>query len=60
MTGKKAASMLRVKGCPRCMGDTLIERDHFGWYERCMHCGFEGDVKEIKSLTAGVSFSEKS
>ena len=29
------------KQCPRCMGGDLYhERDRFGWYMACLHCGF--------------------
>jgi ssDNA-binding Zn-finger/Zn-ribbon topoisomerase 1 len=37
--------MLRLKSCPRCTGDILIDRDHFGWFEQCIQCGYQHDIK---------------
>jgi hypothetical protein len=37
--------MLRLQGCPRCNGDILIDRDHLGWYEQCIQCGYQHDLK---------------
>ncbi len=39
--------MLRFKSCPRCRGDVLIERDQYGWYEYCIQCGYQRDLKWI-------------
>lgn len=33
-----------LKGCPRCGGDTYIDRDLDGWYESCLMCGYSGNV----------------
>ncbi len=43
--------MWKLKGCPRCGGDLLIEKDLFyGWYEKCIQCSFSRDLKEaVKS-----------
>jgi ssDNA-binding Zn-finger/Zn-ribbon topoisomerase 1 len=37
--------MLRLKSCPRCKGDILMDRDHFGWYEQCIQCGYQEDLE---------------
>ncbi len=37
--------MLRLKGCPRCKGDILIDRDHLSWYEQCIQCGYQRDFQ---------------
>jgi hypothetical protein len=37
--------MLRLKSCPRCKGDIFIDRDHLGWYEQCIQCGYQHDLK---------------
>ncbi len=37
--------MLRLKGCPRCKGDILIDRDHLSWYEQCLQCGYQRDFQ---------------
>lgn len=36
--------MLRLKGCPRCKGDTVIEKDRYGWHEHCLQCGYIRDL----------------
>ena len=38
-------TMIRLKGCPRCKGDILIDRDHVGWYEQCIQCGYLHDIE---------------
>ncbi len=39
--------MMRLKGCPRCKGDILIDRDHIGWYEHCLQCGYQRDLESL-------------
>ena len=39
----------RLKKCPRCGGDTFIEKDEHGWYEECLQCGYHGELKEVES-----------
>ena len=37
----------KLKSCPRCGGDLLIEKDLlYGWYEKCFQCSFSRDLKE--------------
>jgi len=36
---------LKLKGCPRCKGDMVLERDHWGWYEQCIQCGYLRDLE---------------
>jgi ssDNA-binding Zn-finger/Zn-ribbon topoisomerase 1 len=26
--------------CPKCRGNVYLEKDHFGWYQQCLQCGF--------------------
>jgi len=35
---------LRLKGCPRCKGDIVVEVDQWGWYEECIQCGYLQDL----------------
>ena len=28
-----------------------LERDYYGWYECCIHCGYMCDLKRIVDLT---------
>ena len=39
--------MLKLKGCPRCRGDIIVDRDHHGWYEQCLQCGYQHDLKSV-------------
>ncbi|MBI2830372.1 MAG: hypothetical protein HYX81_04345 [Chloroflexi bacterium] len=41
--------MFRFKGCPRCHGDLLVDRDEFGWYEECIQCGFTRDMRTVST-----------
>jgi hypothetical protein len=46
--GVSAMSMWKMKGCARCGGDMLIEKDQFhGWYEKCFQCSFSRDLPEL-------------
>ena len=38
----------KLKSCPRCGGDLLIEKDLlYGWNEKCFQCSFSRDLKEL-------------
>ena len=39
--------MWKFKSCPRCNGDILLDRDHYGWYGQCLQCGYQHDLKSI-------------
>ncbi len=39
--------MWRLKSCPRCKGDVLVDRDHYGWYEWCLQCGYRHNLINI-------------
>jgi hypothetical protein len=43
--------MLREKSCPRCKtGDIGVDRDHHGWYEYCIQCGYLRDLVGVVEL----------
>jgi len=43
----------RLKGCPRCGGDTFVESDIDGcWYEHCLMCGYTRDLPAMVVATA--------
>jgi hypothetical protein len=43
--------MLRLKSCPRCKtGDVGVDRDHHGWYEYCIQCGYLHDLVGVVEL----------
>jgi len=37
----------RLKDCPRCGGDTYIDRDIDGWYQQCLMCAYRLELKEL-------------
>lgn len=39
--------MLRLKCCPKCKGDVLLDKDYYGWYEQCLQCGYLRDLETI-------------
>jgi len=39
--------MLRLKSCPRCRGDVIIDRDSYGWYEQCLQCGHQRELENL-------------
>jgi len=30
--------------CPKCSGRVFLERDEFGWYEKCLFCGYQKEI----------------
>ena len=43
---------MNFKACPKCKGDTVLEKDHYGWYHHCIQCGLHVDVPALQTLTA--------
>jgi ssDNA-binding Zn-finger/Zn-ribbon topoisomerase 1 len=42
---KGDTEVLKLKSCPRCKkGDIALDRDHHGWYEYCIQCGYVRDL----------------
>ncbi len=33
--------------CPKCRGNLYIDKDHYGWYEQCLQCGFTSDLRVV-------------
>jgi hypothetical protein len=40
-------AMWKLKKCPRCGGNMFMDRDIYGWYEKCLQCGY---CCELRSL----------
>ena len=37
--------MFRMRSCPKCKtGAVGVDRDHYGWYEYCIQCGYIRDL----------------
>jgi len=51
----------KLKSCPRCGGDTFVDRDMEGWYEQCLQCGCRCELKRLESskLSRAASFQEQ-
>jgi len=43
--------VLKLKSCPKCKtGNVGVDRDHHGWYEYCIQCGYTRDlISMVKS-----------
>ena len=39
--------VMKLKSCPKCKGNVIIDRDQYGWYEQCMQCGYLADLEDI-------------
>jgi len=52
--------MLRPKSCPRCKtGDVGVDKDHHGWYEYCIQCGYLRDLVGVIEVEAKPSGQAK-
>ncbi len=49
--------MLKLRSCPKCRGDLCVDRGVYGWYERCIQCGYLGFAGQMDSPTKGMSDS---
>ena len=39
--------MWKLKACPRCRGDVFIDRELDSWYEQCLQCGYQRELRDI-------------
>jgi hypothetical protein len=35
----------RLKSCPKCKGQLLLEKDNYGLYQQCLQCGYLHDLQ---------------
>jgi ribosomal protein S27AE len=42
--------MFKLKSCPRCSGDLIIEQAHQDRSEYCLQCGFRRDFRITTDL----------
>lgn len=33
--------------CPRCGGNVYLEKDFYGWFEKCLQCGYNRDLPRV-------------
>ncbi len=53
-------SKWKLKSCPRCGGDLLIEKDLlYGWHEKCFQCSFSRDLKELVKTDKAPDLTNK-
>ena len=52
---RRFAVRLRLKSCPRCKGDIVIELDQWGWYEECIQCGYLHDLQDVVEVKQVVA-----
>ncbi len=51
--------MIRIKSCPRCHGDIRLDRDHYGWFEECLQCGYTRDLRSVSEFKQGTPEKRK-
>ena len=37
---------MKLKRCPKCSGNMLVDIDQYGWYKQCLQCGYLSDLKD--------------
>jgi len=43
-------AMWELKKCPRCGGNMFIDGDIYGWYEKCLQCGYCCELRGLGGL----------
>jgi hypothetical protein len=43
------------KRCPKCGGNVYLDRDYYGWYEKCFQCAYTRDLKNAIETQERVS-----
>ena len=43
-------TMWKLKNCPRCQGDLFMDKNLDGWYQRCLQCGYQREMKPIAEV----------
>ncbi len=43
------------KHCPKCGGNVYLDRDYYGWYEKCLQCAYTLDLKDIVEVPEKVN-----
>ena len=49
--GGNNMSVWKLKCCPRCQGDVFLDSDLDGWYEKCLQCSYERELKILEEFT---------
>ena len=40
LRGVRYMAIRKANRCLRCGGNMLVDRDIYGWYEKCLQCGY--------------------
>ncbi len=48
----------KLKSCPRCGGDMLIDKDLNFWYEQCLQCSYRVELQPLSSYNEPVPAGE--
>ena len=51
--------MWKFKSCPRCGGDTFLDRGLDSWYEQCLQCAYQHELKSIAEFEEQPPQKEK-
>ena len=38
--------------CPKCGGNIYLDNDQYGWYEKCLQCGYSTELKKVTAVSA--------
>ena len=50
---------MKQKSCPRCKkGDLALDRDHHGWYQYCIQCGYMCDLISVTESEQEANHSD--
>ena len=49
----------RIKSCPRCNGDMFIDKGLYGWYEQCLQCAYQQELRDIGEFKKQLPQREK-
>jgi len=49
----------RIKACPRCQGDMFIDKGIYGWYEQCLQCSYQQELRDISEFKNQLLRREK-
>ena len=48
-----------LKKCPRCGGNMFVDRDIYGWYEKCLQCGYCYELRSLDEVRHGPKLKDK-
>jgi tRNA(Ile2) C34 agmatinyltransferase TiaS len=51
---KKMRAGFVNKRCPKCGGNVYIDKDFYGWYEKCLQCGYASDLQSLVEVREKV------